>query len=278
MRLLSAFAAATTLALALPSPAAAQPEPSALVLDVLERAHHNVPAGVDDYLVTLAAGPVRVQVYLARQGDDWEVVEERDAPLADLIEGMLIWPLLAERYRAGMTAADVARAQPGARDLGADTVHGRAAHGVAMRIPGLTLESMPMPDSARVWVDAETRQVLRVASSADMDPSYGGVMRRGGHVDMELHFDGYESFNGVTLPRRWRIVARMQANLTDAERQEMRDQLHGMLGSGTAEEEAQMRMLVDLMRQMLAGEPMDVTATVEDVQVNPGRPEWAQDR
>ncbi|HST62014.1 MAG TPA: hypothetical protein VLK84_25155 [Longimicrobium sp.] len=275
MRLFAAVAAAAVLVLA--APAAAQPEPSALVRDVLERAHQNAPAGVDDYLVTLVSGPARVQLYLARHGDEWEVVEERDAPLADLFEGMLIWPKLAEQFRAGMTAADVAAAQPGTRDLGVETAGGRAAHGVAMRIPGLTMESMPMPDSAHVWVDAETRQVLRVVASADMDPSYGGVMRRGGHVDMELHFDGYESFNGVTLPRRWRIVTRMQANLTDAERQEMRDQVQGLMGSGTAEEEAQNRMLVDLMRQMLDGEPMDVTATVEDVQVNPGRPEWAQD-
>ena len=134
-----------------------------------------------------------------------------------------------------------------------------------------------MPDSARVWVDAETRQVLRVASSADMDPSYGGLMRRGGHVDMELHFDGYEAIDGVTLPRRWRIVTRLRSNLTGAELQEMRDQLHGMMGSGTAEEDAQNRMLVDLMRRMLDGEPMDVTATVVDVQANPGRPAWARD-
>jgi hypothetical protein len=271
------FTSILAVLLVLATPAAAQPEPSALVLDVLERAHRNVPAAVDDYLVTLAVGPVRAQLYLARQGDDWEVVEERDAPLADLLEGMMIWPLLAEGFRDGMTAADVAAAQPGARGLGGGTAGGRAAHGVAMRIPGLTLETMELPDSAQVWVDAETRQVLRVISSADMDPSYGGMMRRGGHVDMELHFDGYESFNGVTLPRRWRIVTRMRVNLSDAERQEMRDQLHGVMGSGTAEEEAQTRMLVDLMGRMLDGEPMDVTATVEDVQVNPGRPAWAQD-
>lgn len=272
------FAVVTAAVLALAAPAAAQPEPSALVLDVLERAHRNVPAEVDDYLVTLAVGPdLRAQLYLARHGDAWEVVEERDAPLADLLEGMLIWPLLAEQFRAGMTAADAAAAQPGARSLGGDTIGGRAAHGVAMRVPGLTLETMEMPDSVRLWVDAETRQVLRVASSADMEPSYGGAMRRGGHVDMELHFDGYESIGGVTLPRRWRIVTRMQINLTDAERQEMRDRLHGMISSGTPQENAQMRVLAGLMRQMLDGEPMDVTATVQEVQVNPGRPAWAQD-
>jgi hypothetical protein len=275
MRRILAAAAALVLA----SPAAAQPEPdpAQILLGALERAQQNVPAGVASYLVTLSYGPgLRAQLYVARREGRWEVVEQRPRSPAHLFGGMVIWPLLAEHLRAGMRADDVA--QPPTRYLGEEAVGGRAAHVLMMRVSGLRLGEAALPDTVAVWVDADTRQVLRVRSSTRAEPSHDDAQRRRPRLDGELVLEGYEAINGVTLPRRWRIVVGVQMDLTDAERQQMHEQLSRMDLTGTAQEVAEIRMLNDLTRRVLDGQPMEVTATVEDVQVNPLRPVWAPAR
>ncbi len=275
MRLSAAVAAAAVLVLA--APAAAQPDASRILVGVLEQAHQNVPADVRDYVVTIASGAARARLYVYREGDGWEVQEEEDAPLADAFQGMFIGPRLAAEYRADAALPPAMRE---ARYLGPDTVEGRAAHVLMSRVPGLTVETMEIPDSARVSVDAETRQVLRIASSTDMEPTAGGAMAAGGHVDMEMTYGGYESINGITLPRRMRMIVRMQVNLTDEQRATLRDEIRPMLeglAADTSEEAVQMRMLMDTFMRMLNGEAMDMTGTIEDVQVNTGRPEWVGD-
>lgn len=269
-------------ALALGTPAAAQPdpEPAQILLGALERARQNVPDGVEEYTMTLAYGPARAQLYAHRGEDGWEMDEEQDAPIADLFQGMAVWPRLAAAVPPGATAADVDAAFPRLRYLGTDTVEGRTAHVLMAEVPDLTLETMALPGLARVFVDAQTRQVLRISISTDIDPSEGGVMVNGGRVDMVMTFGGYEAVGGVTLPRRWGMHVRMQTRLSDeqiaAQRTRM-TQMHGQLGSGTSAEALQTRMLLEMFVRMLDGEAMDVSAELEDVQVNAGPPAWARD-
>ncbi len=266
--------ALATAALALAAPAAAQPHAGQIMHDALEQAHRNVAPEVRDYTLTISSGPVRTRLYVYRVQDGWKISEEADAPLADLFESMLIGPALAGAYRpdgAAQLDAEV-------RYLGADSVDGRAAHVLAAQVPGLRLETMDLPDSAHVYVDAGTRQVLRVATSTDMEPSYSGAMVNGGHLDMVLTFGGYETIDGVTLPRRMHVQVRMQTRMGDEQRAAMRSEVSAMLqdaAADTSQEAAQIRLLTEMFLRMLDGEPMDIPAVVEEVQVNAGPPAWA---
>lgn len=274
-------------ALTLAAPAAAQPDPEAahLLLTALERARENVPAGVEDYLMTLAAGPALLQLYAYRGEDGWAMDEEPDAPLADLFQGMAVWPRLAAAVPPGATEADVQAAFPRLRYLGTDTVEGRTTHVLRVHVPDLTFETMPLYGASHMFVDAETRQVLRISISTDIDPSEGGVMANGGHVDMTMTFGAYEAMDGVTrgvtLPRRWRMHVRMRTRLPPEELAAKRDEMTqmldqaGQLGSGTPSEALQTRMLVEMFIGMLDGKPMDVAAVLQEVRVNTGRPAWA---
>lgn len=274
MRTSLALAAAVCLA----APAAAQPHAGQIMHGAIEQAYRNVPAEVRDYTMTIRSGPARTQLYVYRFADGWRVVEEEDAPLADLFQSMIIWPALSTTYRPDAAPAQAAAAlRDEVRYLGADSMEGRAAHVLAAQVPGLMLETMEIPDSAHVFVDAETRQVLRVAASTDVAPSAGGAMANGGHVDMAMTFGGWETADGVTLPRRMHMHLRMQANLSDAQRETMRSEIAPMLrdlAGDPSQEAAQTRLLLEMFLRMLNGEPMDVAAVVEEVRVNAGPPEW----
>jgi hypothetical protein len=277
---LSAFAAAVALLLPVHATAQPEPDPAQILLGALERARENVPAGVEEYVMTLTLGPARAELYAHRDADGWTIDEEDDAPLADLFQGMAIWPRLAASVPPGATAADVDAAYPRLRYLGTDTVEGRTAHVVMAHVPDLTLETMPLSGAANVSIDAETRQVLRIAISTDIDAGEGGVMANGGHVDMTITFGGYEAVGGVTLPRRWMMHVRMRTGLTDeqlaAERGQMASMLDqaGQLGSGTSAGALQTRMLIEMFIAMLDGKPMEVAGVLDDVRVNAGPPEW----
>jgi hypothetical protein len=268
-------------ALALAAPAAAQPDPAQILLGALERARENVPAGTENYLMTLTFGPARPQLYAYREADGWKTEEEDDAPLGDMFHGMVIWPRLAASVPPGATAADVAAAYPGLRYVGTDTVEGRTAHVLMMEVPGLTLENRPMPGPARVSIDAETRQVLRIAASQDLGPDeYDPLLADGGHEEMAMTFGGYESVNGVTLPRRWGMHVRMRMNLSAEQLAPHRDEMTQLLGeidqmgSDPPIEIQQTRMLIEMGLAMLNGEPLDVAGVLEDVQMNAGPPAW----
>jgi hypothetical protein len=277
MRLSIAAAAA---AVVLAAPAAAQPDPpdqlaTEIFLEGLERAHRNVPAGVQDYVMTITFGPVRTELYVHRDGDGWQVVAQDDAPLADLFKGMVLWPRLAAEYRPGATAA-TSEAVRGARYLTSDTVGNQIAHVIKARVPGLTVETMDIPDSAYVLLDARTRQLLRVVAGADMEPTGSGAMAHGGRVTMEMTYGGYEAVNGVTVPRRMTMRLLMHANLTDAQRAAMRSEIEPQLAptADRSQENLQARVLLEMFLRMLNGETMEIPAEVQEVRVNTGPPAW----
>ncbi|HEX6036652.1 hypothetical protein [Longimicrobium sp.] len=274
---------AVVAALALAAPIAAQPEPdgiaAGIMAEALKRAHDNVPARVSNYVLTLTSGPVRTELYVHRDGDGWEVEEQDDAPLADLFKSMIVWPRLAAEHRAGATdTSEIAR---DARYVTSDTVGDRVAHVLRARVPGLAVETMDIPDSAYVAVDARTRQLLRVVAAADVEPSAGGAMINGGRVTLQMTFSDHAAVNGVTVPRRLHVLLRMQANLTDEQRAAMRDGLTAQLAAPAdpSQTAVQTRMLMEMFLRMLDGETMEISADVEDVRVNTGPPAWliAQD-
>jgi hypothetical protein len=281
MRLSIAAAAA---AVVLAAPAIAQPDvpdqlATEIMLEGLERAHRNVPARVQDYVMTITFGPVRTEVYVHRDGDGWQVVGQDDAPLSDLFTGMVLWPSLAAEYRPGATAA-TSEAVRGARYLTSDTVGNQIAHVLKARVPGLRVETMDIPDSAYVLLDARTRQLLRVVAAGDLEPRPGGALVNGGRLTVEMTFGGHEAVSGVTVPRRMTMRLLMHANLTDAQRTALRDEIAPLLAptDDRSQVNLQRRVLLEMVLRTVEGETMEIPAEVEDVRVNAGPPAWVSEQ
>lgn len=265
---LSALAAAAALLLA--TPAAAQPDAGQIMQGAFEQLLRNVPDEVRDYTLTISSGSLRQEVYVYRSDDGWATEIPYDGGVADLFLSMLIWPSLSSAH--GQDLADL-------RYLGQDAVEGRAAHVLAGPVAGLDeMYGVEMPDSARVHVDAETRQVLRVAKSADIEPSEG-LLAEGGHAEVALTFGGYETADGVTLPRRMHMRFRLQVNLPEAQRAEARREIETALaeaGTDTSDEATEGRTMLEIMLRLMKGEPVEVPAVVEEVRVNAGPPRWSE--
>lgn len=266
MRLFAAVATAAVLCL--PAPAAAQPDARQIMHGAVEQLRRNVPAEVRDYTLTIRSGPLRSELYVYRSEDGWTTEIPYDGGVADLFLEMAIWPALST---AGQDLADV-------RYLGADSLEGRAVHVLDAPVPGLEVAGIEMSGSARVHVDAETRQVLRVATSTELEPGEG-LLAEGGHAEVALTFGGYETADGVTLPRRMHMHFRLQLNVPEAQRAEARREIEAMLagsGADTSDEATEGRTMLEIMLRMLNGEPVDVPAVVEEVRVNAGPPGWSE--
>lgn len=263
MRLSVALAAA---ALLLSTPAAAQPDAGRIMQGALEQLSRNVPDEVRDYTLTIRSGSMQSELYVYRSGDGWTTEIPYDGGVADMFLEMVIWPKLSTARRQDLADA---------RYVGADSLEGRAVHVLDAPVPGVSLMEMVTADSARIHVDAETRQVLRVAMSADIEPSEGAD---GGHLELAVTFGGYETADGVTLPRRMHLHYRIQVNMPEARRAEMRQEMEALLAQApadTSDEDVEARTMIEIMLRMLKGEPVDLSAVVEEVRVNSGPPRWS---
>ena len=86
-----ASAAATLAVLALAAPAAAQPNALEVVRGVATQLERNTE-GVRDYTLTLRAGPMSTDIYVYRDGDEWEVASNDEEQLGEMMEGLVVWP------------------------------------------------------------------------------------------------------------------------------------------------------------------------------------------
>jgi hypothetical protein len=97
-------------------------------------------------------------------------------------------------------------------------------------------------------------------------------------MEMALTFGGYETADGVTLPRRMHMRFRMQGSLPDAQLAEIRQEMEAMLAataSETSDDAVEGRTMAEIMLRILNGEPVEISAAVEEVRVNPGPPRWS---
>jgi hypothetical protein len=268
MRLFAALAAAA--ALSLSAPAAAQPDPAQILREALEQAHRNAPDEVRDYIVTVSSGPLRTELYVWRenyrmyvQGRDW-------GRLGGMLEAMAMWPALG-RFN---DPASLEWLGSHARYESAETVDGRRAHVVTAPLR-LQWNVADLPDTTRVYVDAPTRQVLRIAAAGPIEEGEG-PMGNGGHNDVAITFGDYRATGGVTVPRRIRFEMHMRLDLDDAERAQMRRETDAAIAQQEAlgEDGWQAAFMLRQTRRMLEGEAMVIEAVIEDVRVNTGRPDW----
>ncbi|HEU0299117.1 MAG TPA: hypothetical protein VFR37_06665 [Longimicrobium sp.] len=263
MRLSTLAAAAASLWLALP--AAAQPRVAELARGAMQQMAAN-QGSASDYLLVLRYRDVRVPVYVYRQDGGWSSQAQPGAVWGGLLGNAVVWPAV---MRAGEGDGDDAGALANADYLGTETVDGRRAHVLG----GSFATGERLPDSMHVYLDAETRQLLRVvASGRSRQP---GAALPGAGMWMTLDLGGYTETGGVVVPRRMRL--RMRMELDSQQRQSMRRDVEGMLAALQADPSqraAEMRLMMEAVSRMLQGQEMDLPVTVEEVRVNAGPPDW----
>jgi hypothetical protein len=266
--------AAAALCMAAPL-AAQQPDPDSIALGAMQQILAN-QGDVQDYSVVLVHGPVRMPAYVHRDGDEWTVQSPPDHPLGDLLSITLQWPNMASEVLDG--EEDVAEWTEGARYLGIEQVGGRRAHVVWA---GFEEDTEDLPDTMRLYVDVETRQMLRISMSAQMDEEEaGGSMPLGGDLQITVDLADYATHDGLTLPTRMRLFMKAALALPPDEMETARAQISGAraaLQQAEGEEAAQMLAMMDLFESLLLRGEVDMAVQVEEVQVNSGPPAWLED-
>lgn len=182
--------AAAALCVAAPM-AAQQPDPQSIALGAMEQILAN-QGDVRDYTVTLVHGPVRMPAYVRRDGDEWTVQGPPDHPMADLLTIAVQWPNMASEVLQG--EEDETGPDEEARYLGIEEVGGRRAHVVWA---GFEDDTEDLPDTMRLYVDVETRQMLRIAMSARMDEEEDeGGLPLGDNLQLTVDLTDYATHDG----------------------------------------------------------------------------------
>lgn len=259
----------TALALAGPAAAQPEPEPAQILRGTLEQAHRNAPGEVRDYIVTVSSGPVRTELYVWRDNSRMYVRGRDGDRLGEMLEAMAVWPDLGMFHER----ESMERLGSQARYEGADTVDGRRVHVVAAPLR-LQWNVADLPDTTRVYVDEQTRQILRIAAAGPI-PDGEGPMGNGGHNGVAITFGDYRATDGVTVPRRIRFEMRMRLDMDDAERAQMRRETDAAIAQQDAlgERGQQAAFMLRQTRRMLEGDAMVIDMAIERMRVNTGRPD-----
>jgi hypothetical protein len=274
-----AAAAATLAALVLAAPAAAQPNALQVVRGVITQLDRNAE-GVNDYTLTLRAGPMTSDIYVYRDGDEWEVASNEDEELGEMLEGLVMWPAFGEMAHEFPQEGEVSDAE--LAELGEmvrvteDRLDGRAANVLFMRMDGL-MENEEMPDSLRMYVDPSTNQIMRihVAGSAAGMEGMGPVAA--GDMEVTMDFRDYRATEGLTVPRRLRMDMRVEMEIPDEQKQMMATAMQAaqMEAAGNASEEGrQMAAMIEMFMGLLTEGHMELDVEVAEVRVNQGPPSW----
>lgn len=281
MRFRLAAAALAALVFAVPAPA--QPGPALeVVRGVMQRLAVNAE-GVENYTLTLRSGVLSTDVYVYRDGDEWEVAAPDDDPLGGMLKTLVVWPSFGALSpqlldSAAVSAEDLAELGD-AFALTRETVDGRPADVLMARLSALADEDdSEMPDSLRMFVDPETRQILRVhvAGSAE---AMGEIASSGGTMEATMDFGDYRETEGLTVPHTLRMAVEVDLELDDEERAGMAAGLEAaraqMAGFDTPRA-PQANALIELFIGLLTEGRMEIPVTVEHVRVNAGPPAWFQ--
>jgi hypothetical protein len=257
--------------LALAAPAAAQPDAGMLMRQAMERLAANEGENVRDYSLSIVHEDQRTPVYVARDGTGWEVRMPGEVPLGDFMEMAVFWPL----FSSSAAQADGMGHLEGAEYVREESVGGRRAHALTFAPDGEMLGQEL--DSVLIYVDARTRQLLRVSLITRVP---GGMQGFGDDTQLAITIDAAEhrETDGLTIPRQLRVRMRLKAQDVDRDAvQAMRDQMAAVLAEleGSSQPEAaEMMVMLRTFAQLLSDEGMDLRLAVEDVRVNPGPPEW----
>lgn len=276
-------AAAALAALVLATPAAAQNEAMDVVRGAMERLVANAGDAVD-YTLALRAGTLQTEIYVYRDGDDWEVAAPQDDQLGDMLGALVLWPRLhamgEEVLEGGELSAEEMEELGGALSLTRETVDGRPLHVLVVR-PGAMMDAgerdSEMPDSLRMFVDPESRQILRVQIAGDASAMGDDMPSGGGSMRGSLNFADYRETDGVTVPRAMRMTLDMELELTDEQRAGIQAAVaaaRAQMAEDDSPEGREEAALMDLMMGLVTDGHLDIPVTVESVRVNAGAPAW----
>lgn len=281
MRLLAAAALA---ALTLATPAAAQTS----ALDVMRGAMGRLAAnseGVKDYTLTLRSGGMSTDVYVYRDGDEWEVAapESDDNPMGDMLKGLVVWPNFGDLDAEFPDPGEVSEAEMAEFGrfftLTSETVMGRPAHALFIQLDQL-LEAegrdSELPDSVRLYLDPESHQIVRVGV-AGIPANMGELGGAGGTMSVNMDFADYRETQGLTLPHALRMAMDVELQLTDEQRAGMRagiEYARAQMAADDSPEARQAAGMIDLFIGLVTDGHMELPVTVENVRVNAGPPSW----
>ena len=272
-------AAAALADLTLAAPAAAQESAVDVMRGVMQQLAENTE-GVEDYTLTLRAGALSSSVYVYRDGDEWEVESPDDEEIGEMLQGLVLWPMFGAMEGEIPDADEMS--DEDLEELGEfltlsrETLDGRPAHAVFLRMGELMDDDDEMPDSMRIYVDPSSRQILRVqvaGVAAEMDDFAPG----GGEMEVTMDFRDYRETDGLTVPRRMRMDLRVEMDIPEDQKQMMRAGImaaRAQLDQDQSEEGRQMAAMIDMFMGLLTEGHMEVDVEVEDVQVNAGPPAW----
>jgi hypothetical protein len=263
----------TAAALCVAAPVAAQqPDPDSIGLAVMEQILAN-QGDVRDYTLMRVHGAVRMPAYVHRDSDLWQVQGPPDHPMADLLTMAVSWPNMASEVLYGEDEGAMPL-EGEARYLGIEEVDGRRAHVVGAGFD----DAEELPDSMRLYMDVETRQLLRIAMSAPMGGDDGGPPL-GSDLRLLIDLADYTTSDGLTLPTRMRLRMMAELELSPDQRERARAEIAGVraaLEQAEGDEAAQTRAMMELFEGLLLRGEVDLAVRVEDVRVNSGPPAWLE--
>lgn len=276
-------AAAALAALTLATPAAAQPSNALeVVRGVMQQLSAN-SEGVQDYTLTLRSGELSTDVYVFRDGDEWEVATPDDEEVGEVLKSLVVWPMFGEMDEEFPDPGEVSEEEMAefadVFSMSSETLDGRPAHVIFLNMREIMDEDDAddeMPDSLRMYVDPATSQIMRV-HVAGVAGEMGEFAPGSGEMEVTMDFRDYQETDGLTVPRRLRMDVRADLELTDEQRQMMQAGIAAarmQMEADDSEEGRQMMALVDLFMGMLTTGHMTMDVAVENVRVNQGPPSW----
>lgn len=259
---LTAFVAALCLA----APAAAQPDASAILNGAADRMAADLTE-VESYAFTLAHADVRTPVYVHRLGHSWQV-RMPETQLGDLLGMAVFWPALLDPA-TGL-------AMDGSAYLRQDRLDGRPVHVIS---GAMGADDLVDVDSALLFVDAESEQIVRVMTATGLPEDVGrDVFGPGAKMIITIDADGHRETDGLLLPARVRVRMRLEAPaMSEAVRQAILEQVAAArkeIGDRTDPGDLVTLAVMNNYAQLLSPGGMDARLSVEDVVVNPGPPDW----
>lgn len=273
------FAAALAIA-ALAPPAAAQTEAAEqMMLGAMDRLARNHGENVRDYSFTLVYGTTRIPVYVHRVEGEWEVETPPEPAIAEMLSAAVLWPALATLP----AEEDGHEMEEMAFRMERDTVEGRPAHVIFVAFAQTSMMGESLPDSMRLYVDEASSQVVRLEGSTNVQPDEedGPPFGQGGRATIRVDLADYEETDGLTIPRRLRLQMQMELGGDDKQIQSLREDVANarqMLAGDTSPEGQEMRVMMEVLDEMLSERGMDLPMTVQDLRVNAGRPSWQRVR
>ncbi|HST60664.1 MAG TPA: hypothetical protein VLK84_18330 [Longimicrobium sp.] len=276
MRFRLAAAALAAVVFAVPAPA--QPGPALEMLrGVMQRLVVNTE-GVENYTLTLRSGALSTEMYVYRDGDDWEVAAPDDDPLGGMLKPLVVWPSFGALLESDEVSGEEMEELGDAVAVTRETVNGRPADVLMMRMSALADEEDSGMDSVRLFVDPETRQILRVHVAGGAE-TMREIAPGGGTMQLTLDFADYRETERLTLPHTLRMAMELELEMDDEERAGMAAGLEAARAqmAGTDSPQApQANAMIELFVGLLTEGRVEIPVTVENVRVNAGPPAWFQ--